>query len=283
LKRIALMVPLAGGLALSGAGCGRSGDGSSLAPAEELDTALRPSALAAACKRLPGAHLTGTALYRITPASTARPPGEEASGDAITTTTELWLDRNGQYRLVESNDQNGGREVVLFGRDLAVAIRPGKMIRRSAQEPEPTRLLEEAVGAPWAAWETVRRFATVERTSPGVFRLTRSAVAMPVAAGFADTTPLRRWRDSVSVQALEGEARFDPGKGALLGFALKARFTATRDDRVPLAGELAVTARLDGIGTTPAIAAPAAEALQQRQRTILDERALLGATAKEAR
>ena len=27
------------------------------------------------------------------------------------------------------------------------------MIRRPAEEPEPTRLLEEALGGPWAAWD----------------------------------------------------------------------------------------------------------------------------------
>jgi hypothetical protein len=284
LKRLDLgmtVVMLAGGLAFPVTGCGKSGKGT-LTPAEELDAALRPTALAAAMRRLSGAHFTGTARYRITPGG-ARKPGDEAAADAITTTTELSLDRAGQFRLVESNDQDGGREVVLHGRELAVAIRPGKMIRRSAQEPEPTRLLEEAVGGPWASWETVRRFAAVERTAPGVFRLARSASALSVAAGFAESTPLRRWRDSVSVQALEGEVKLDPKTGALLAFALKAQFTATREDRVPLAGEVAVNTRLDGIGTTAAIAAPAAEVLSQRQRTILEERALLGAANKEAR
>ena len=38
---------------------------------------------------------------------------------------------------------------------------------------------------PWAAWETVRRFATVERTGDGL-RLGRSARAVPVAASFAE-------------------------------------------------------------------------------------------------
>jgi hypothetical protein len=276
LKRIAVGM-VVGGLSLWVAGCGKSGDRSSLAPAEELDAALRPAALAAALKRLPSGHLTGTTTFKVVPAG-----GKAEADDAITTRTELWLDRHGQYRLVESNDQDGGREVVLYGRELAVAIKPGKMIRRPAQDPEPTRLMEEAVGGPWAAWETVRRFATVERAGD-TLRLGRSAKAVPVAASFGETTPLRRWRDRISVQELDGQAQLDPKTGVPLSFTLKARFTATREDKVALAGELAVTTRLDGIGSTPVIAAPAAEPLSQRQRTILEERALLGAVPKEAR
>jgi hypothetical protein len=279
LKRIVLGFAVAAA-ALPAAGCARSGDGSSLTPAEEVEAALRPGTLAGSLKKLSGAHLVGSTLFRVAPAARK----SEDPDDAITTKTELWLDRQGQYRLVESNDREGGREVVLFGHDLAVAIKPGKMIKRAAQEPEPTRLLEEAVSGPWAAWETVRRFATVERAGE-VLRLGRSAKAVPVAASFAQAPPLRRWRDTISVQSLEGEVRLDPKLGLPLAFDLKARFTATREDKVALAGELVVSTRLDGVGHTPVIAAPVAEVLPQRQRTILDERALLGAgtNAKEAR
>jgi len=258
------------------AGCGKSGDRSSLTPAEELDAALRPGALAAAFRKLPGGHFTSAVTFRIAPT------GTKSDDDAITTKSELWLDRHGQYRLVESNDREGAREVVLFGRELSVAIKPGKMIRRPAQEPEPTRLLEEALGGPWAAWETVRRFATVER-SADTLRLGRSTKAVPVAASFAESTPLRRWRDTVSVQELNGQAQLDPRTGVPVSFTVKARFTATREDKVALEGEVAVTTRTDGIGSTPVIAAPASEPVPQRQRTILEERALLGAAPKEAR
>jgi hypothetical protein len=277
LKRIVLGFAVAG-VALPLAGCDRSG-GSSPSSTEQLEAAVRPPSLAAALKKLPGAHYTGSTLFRVAPAASK---GE--GDDAITTKTELWLDRQGQYRLVEGNDRDGGREVVLFGRELAVAIKPGKMTKRAAQEPEPTRVLEEAVSGPWAAWETVRRFVTVERAGE-VLRLGRSAKAVPVAASFAETTPLRRWRDTVQVQSLEGEVRLDPKTGVPLAFDLKARFTATREDKVALAGELAVSTRLDGVGSTPVIAAPVAEALPPRQRTILEERALLGRgePPKEAR
>ena len=62
-------------------------------------------------------------------------------------------------KLVTEDGVYGLGDATLNGRELAVALRPGKSSRRAAQEPEPTRIVEEAVGAPWAAWETVRRFA----------------------------------------------------------------------------------------------------------------------------
>ena len=57
----------------------------------------------------------------------------------------------GNYRIVESNDRDGGREVVVRGRDLYVALRYGKMIRRAAEQPEPDQLLQQALGGPSAA------------------------------------------------------------------------------------------------------------------------------------
>jgi hypothetical protein len=267
-------------VALGGTACERRG-ANGRSPVEQLDATLRPSAMVASLRQLSGAHYTGSSLFRVS-AVTGKPTSDEASPDAITTTTELWLDSKGQYRLVENNDQDGGRAVVRYGNHLAVLLRHGKMIRRPAQEPEPSRLLEEAVGGPWAAWETVRRFAVVTSAGQGVLRVTRSIAAVPVPASLGETTPLRRWRDTVQVTSLEAEARLEPRTGALLAFDLKARFTATREDRVALDGEIAVSTRLDGIGATATITAPTgAEELQPRQRTILEERALLG--AKEAR
>ena len=63
----------------------------------------------------------------------------------------------GNYRIVENNDRDGGREIVVRGRDLYVALRYGKMIRRAAEQPEPDQLLQEALGGPWAAWQILRR------------------------------------------------------------------------------------------------------------------------------
>lgn len=264
-------------------GCGPKG---SEGPAiDELDRALRPAALTAALKKLGGAHWVGSAMFAINPAPAAQ-GGSTGTPQAATTTTELWTDKENQFQLLERNDHDGGREVVRYGKELAVALRHGKMIRRPVQEPEPTRYLEEALGAPWAAWETVRRFAAVERAkdNPGIYKVTRGDGPVAVPASFGEATPLRRWRDTIQVQSLEGEVRLEPNGGALLSFALRSRFTAVREDKVQLAGEVAVTGRLDRIGTTTPIPPVVdAEELKPRQRTILEERALLGGITRSSR
>jgi hypothetical protein len=282
LSRFAVVVSL--GLAL---GCGSPPPVEGRTPLEELDALLRPAAQAVSVRRLPSAHVTGSVMYRISVAGAAAPDetGREPR-DSITTKTELWLDRRGQYRLVETNDQDGGRTVVRYGHDLAIALRHGKMIRRPALEPEPTRFIEEAVGGPWAAWETVRRFATVGR-GPAGYQLTRSGGRVVVVRSNSGNS-LRSWRDTVQVQDLSGEARVDPRTGALLAFTLNAHFSATRSDGVPLSGELAVTSRIDSIGSTASIVPPNAEELEPRARSIVEERTLLGdlnrpASAKESR
>jgi hypothetical protein len=121
----------------------------------------------------------------------------------------------------------------------------------------------------------VRRQVVVARAVDGdavVYRLSRRATPQPAVRA---ETALRRWRDSAVVGELDGEARVASRSGALLSFKLEAKLTAQRNE-TPIAAEIAVTARLDDVGRTAAIAAPVAEDLRLRQRTILDERALLG-------
>jgi hypothetical protein len=257
--------------------CGGPKEHLSRPPFEELDALLRPAVQAEAVKRLPSAHYSVSSTFKIVP--TQQTVAEQGPArDGVTTRTDLWLDRRGQYRLAETNDQDGGRTIVRYGHELAVALRYGKTIRRPALDPEPTRYLEEAVGAPWAAWETVRRFALVTRTDgpPVRFRLSRATNPGDFVPSPADGPALRNWRTSVQVQDLEGTVQLEPRTGALAAFNLKARFTATRDDRLPLSGEVSVTAKLDAVGSTPSIVPPVADELEPRPRSILEERALLG-------
>jgi len=234
-------------------------------PDQELDAALQPAALVSALRHLSGAHLHATATFRVNAAG-----GPDAGAkDAITTTTDLWIDKQGNFRLSESNDQDGGREVVRVGGELAVALRYGKFIRRPAQDPEPQRFLEEGVGAPSAVWDTVRRFVEVVPAGSRAFRLSKAAEPRPAPAA---ATPLRKWRETVEVQTLVGDARLD-ASGGLQAFSLASRFQAVRDG-TPIEGELAVAVIVDAV-PAPVIM-PAAETLPARQRTILEERALLG-------
>ena len=152
---------------LCAAGCHGRDDAANRAAVANLDQALNPTFLVAALRKLGGAHFHGTTRMSVTAAAT---PTNEAGWDTVTTTTDLWLDRGGNYRIVETNDQDGGREVVLFGHDLSVALRYGKMVRRRAQDPEPERLLEEALGGPWSGWEVASPFAIIKHNPVTIAR-----------------------------------------------------------------------------------------------------------------
>jgi hypothetical protein len=71
-----------------------------------------------------------------------------------------------------------------------------------------------------------------------------------------------------------------------LAFACQTNFLAVRDE-LPIAGEIAVSAMLAEVGKVADIVMPEAETLHSRQRTALEERALLGglgaAVAAQAR
>ncbi len=246
-------------------------------PAQSLDAIIVPSAIVAALRKLGGAHYHATAYFRVDTRQN-RNPGDgtiPVSPSAITTTTDLWLDKHGNYRLVEDNDQDGGREIVRVGNEVAVAMRYGKMIRRSAQDSETARFLAEAVGAPWAIWEIVRRQVEVESAAQDTYRLKPSGRHVDRPAEFPAPAELRKWRDTVDVKALEGQAMVDGANRALRTFSCKTSFAAVRDD-VPIDGELVVSAALDEIGTSADIVMPATDTLHPRQRTVLEERALLG-------
>jgi hypothetical protein len=266
------------------AGCsGRRTAPAGPTPADELEAALDTGRAAEALRRLPSARFQGTWSFRV---SAPQAPADAGAAEAVATTTELRLDRHGHYRILETNDRDGGREIVLHDRELALSLRYGKLVRRPAQEPEVTRYLEEAIGGPWAAWELVGRFAQVERQGPGVpaaegvahYRITKATSPRPGPASLGDAgAPLRGWREGLAVDELEGEAKIDRRTGVLVAFALDARFGAARG-RTPIAGALAVRATVDEIGANVAIAPPMSEDLRPRQRTVLEERALLGRT-----
>jgi hypothetical protein len=284
---IAAAVPLLAGAA----GCRRGHDAEARRRTATLGEALRPGFFVAALRRLGGAHFHGTARFAVESAAPA---------DTVTTTTDVWLDRKGNYRVRESNDRDGGREVVLYGRELAVALRYGKMIRRAAEEPEPTRLLEEALGAPGAAWEVVAGAAVVERAA---VQLSGGAKATPYLIGLAPGaaaarargaldsdgrgfTGMRAWRRTLSVSALDGRVLVDDATGAVMQVDFKAAFTMKQEgpggrDRDGdggriLRGELEVHTALSEVASAPPIERPPAEDLALRQRTVPEQRELVG-------
>jgi hypothetical protein len=234
--------------------------------------------MAGAVRKLGGAHFHGT--LRMAVAAGTALPAADADG-AITTTTDVWLDRTGNYRMVEANDHDGGREVILHGRDLYVALRYGKMIRRVAEQPEPDRLLQEGLGGPWAAWQMAAPAATVERAGTellGGAKAVRYRVALADHPAAAPPAPvgLRQWRGTVVVQKLQGQLWIDDASGALMKSELSVAFTGQRDDQ-PVAGTLDVRTAIDGAASTAPIARPTApEELALRQRIVPEQKELLG-------
>jgi hypothetical protein len=260
--------------------CGKQGGKPAAAHAAALGDAVRPAFLAEALRKLGGAHYHGT--LRTAAGRPGAPP------IALTTTTDVWLDRAGNYRLREENDHDGGREVILTGRELGVALRYGKMIRRVAEEPEPSQLLEEGLGAPWAAFELCAPRAHVDKTGDvlvgGVhatdFALTLGEGSVAIAPEGASSAPvlpmagLRSWRGTTTIETLSGHAVVDDATGALLAVDLTATFQA-KGETGPQEGAIEVHTMLSDVASTPAIERPAADELVLRQRTVPEAHELL--------
>ena len=262
-------------LVAAGAGCGQEQTASVRSRLETLDATLAPSAFAAAVRKAGGAHFHAMTSLRVDSSSKPSPGSKPASPSAITTTTDLWIDKRGNFRLVENNDQDGGREIVRVGGEVAVALRYSKMLRRPAQDAENALFVAEALGAPWAAWEIMRRQVAVEEAAPGIYRFKLGKRLAKLPAGFPAAEGLRKWRDTVEVSRLEGQATLESGSQVPVFFTSKTAFRAVRD-QLPVEGEVAVTAIVNQVGKVADIVMPEAETLHVRQRTVLEERALLG-------
>ncbi|HVT06843.1 MAG TPA: hypothetical protein VHO67_05280 [Polyangia bacterium] len=242
-----------------------------------LAEAVKPAVMAAGLRHLGGAH------YHATLRMSAGRPG--AAPVTVTTITDVWLDRAGNYKVHEDNDRDGGRDVVLYGRELAVALRYGKMIRRVAEEPEPTRLLEQALGGPWAAFEVAGPRLRVDDAGP---ELVGGAAATRYALGLGDgrstgAAPhvygLRAWRAGLTVGSLAGRAVIDDATGALMAIDLTVGFQS-KTEAGEEAGTIEVHTALSDVASTPAVERPPAEELVLRQRTVPEARELLRGLAE---
>src|SRR5205814_10500690 len=106
----------------------------------------------------------------------------------------------------------------------------GRMIRRVAEEPEPSRLLEEGLGAPFAAYELCA--ARLEAAGAGPVAGGATGYALALGTGAVTPKPRlpfagpRAWRGAAVIDALSGRAVVDDASGALLAFDLTATFEA---------------------------------------------------------
>lgn len=252
---------------------------------EELENTLAPAGIAKALRKAGGGQFHAVTTLDIGPPGTAaQTPGIR---DAVTTTTDIWMDKLGNYRLLETNDRDGGREIIVHGKDVAVALRYGRLIKRPVQEVEIGRFLEEGLGGPVAAWEIARRFAEVVRKDEGAgaerhttLEVTKASEPQSVKADLEIASALQKWRESVNVDSLGGQVHIDGSTLLPMKINLEARFGLTREG-TPLTGIVRTAAEVRDVGKVVPLEPPQAEELQVRQRTILEERALLGRAGGE--
>jgi hypothetical protein len=258
-------------------------------PAAAVDLAVRTERMASRFRKLGRAHFRGVARFD------AGPDGAAMKG--VITETDVWIDDRGNWRLVELNDKDGGREIVRHDRELAVALRYGKMIRRPAEDPEPQRLLEEGLGAPFAAWDLLRDVTNVDDVGSDnragrkvhVYRLTKARrPARPSRT--VDPVDRRAWRRTLVPDSIEGTIVIDDATGLALRTEIRAKYAMRRGDGnsrggntgTPMHGEIDVRTSIEEIGQSPVIARPEAEDPPLRPRTVPEEKALLGGLPRSA-
>lgn len=273
-RRALLAAALAG--ACAAAGCRKKHE---VKPPPEavVDSALESHHFAEALRKLGRSHLRSTVHFEA--------GLDGGTSDTVTTDSDVWMDDKGNWRLSDLNDKDGGREIVLHGRELAIALRYGRMIRRPAEEPEPMRLLAQGVGGPYAAWDLLRGVATVDDfgtdTRGGrkvhVYKLSKSAHPTPPAATL-EGGDRQAWRRTIVAEKVSGTVMIDDQTGIPLLAEVHARYTMRRGEGagVPMHGAVDARTSIEEIGTSPDIVAPEADDLTSRRRTVPDERALLG-------
>jgi hypothetical protein len=252
-------------------------------PAVVVDDAVRPERFARALRKLGRAHFRGLARFDAGPAA--------GPIESVTTDTDVWIDNKGNWRLVELNNKDGGREIVLHGHELSVALRYGKMIRRAAEDPEPEQLLEEGVGAPFAAWALLRDVTTVDdfgRETRGgrkvhVYKLGKARRTRAPASKL-DPKDRRAWRRTLLAETVEGTFVIDEASGVPVQVDVRAQYTMRVGDGegVPMRGLVEVRTAIEDIGASPLIARPEAEDFPFRQRTVPEEKALLSGLPRSA-
>ena len=265
--------------------CRKSRTQSHEAGAVAPGTLFNPHELALALIARGGAQISATTRFHIVPTAAEGLQGEQD----ITTTTTVTLGGDGHYSLHEENDHDGGRDVFFTGNEIAVKLRYGKLIKRAARAPEPMQLLEQALGGPGAAWDVFHAHAQVQ-AGEGEAKDTMS-LALSSAKNedepLAASSPLIDWRKTAVPSELSGKLRYLPGGAsappALVAAEIKGKFNA----RTVVAGktnevlglvEVTFAAREVGRATPQPMPADA-ETAWMRQRTILEERALLGSGA----
>jgi len=143
-------------------------------------------------------------------------------------------------------------------------------VRRPMLPAEADAILAEAMGAPYAAWEVLAGYVAATATAPDSFVIQRAEKPVPPGK---PASKLRAWRETVVVDSAQGTAKTD--RALVTKCDLQGTYKASREG-TPLVGEVTVAAAIDDAGKVPPQVLPDVPPMPTRQRTTLDERALLG-------
>ena len=264
-------------VAVGWAGCKHEATTSvALTTAQHLTERCNPTAFVESLRKAGGAEVSSTLTIRVE--ATEQTAGLNPPQD-LTTETQLRMDRTGNFSLEETNNLDNGRIVVLQNDVLSVQLKYGKLVRHPAREPEPTHILQEALGGPFTIWELLASLHGIvtEKAEAGTIRFTLKPDVTGTAT--AGPGPLRSWREGATIKSGAGEVVIDEATGLPTEARLHLGFRASRNNH-PVTGHLDVRFSLKNIGGVPELSAPDAGDLPTHQRTLLQERMLNGLSGR---
>jgi len=269
--------------ALSAAGCSRTGD-------ENLGLKGKPGTFTVDVAQLarPGELVRAAFMpsreidqrlgpHRIESRATLKvePPGKPA--ESLDETWQLDSDAQGAFRAVHESSRGYGYEAALVGGELYVRPRWGKFVKRKPEGDEADRLRAAVETAGSEYLKLLERFIVVRedgRTQVhgrSAVKLKLAASPSPTAAP-AEAEPGKKWRESMAVRYIEGDAYVDAASGALLGLHLDAAYSFVREK-----SPFVVTVSFKQTAASPETIVAPADAIDSPHRTrpMLDRAELL--------
>lgn len=234
-----------------------------------IDQAVASSEALVAFTRAPRLTATDLPDTALTSESTVTLTAGDTQ-ETLTTTSTLELARNGDMRLVTSNSEGYGREVVALGDTLYLRPTFAKWLVRAPRDREIAGILTQAA-AEFAGHLEVIAGGIAVRDGGAVQHLGRAAhkvlfehatTTKPTPA--PQTTSQGAWRASVVVANAVGHAIVDDATGVVLDGALDAAFSFTRDGK-PVVATLTVKQRLTAANVAVA-PPPAGEIVRTPER-----------------
>lgn len=249
------------------------------APLTLAEAAKSPATLGAylrAVRLAAGAMGPFTATQTATiETSAAAPGGSETLSNEVT----LRVAANGDYHAVDHNSADLGREVISLGDQLYLRPRYAKWHQRAAQDGEASDLLSNWLVSFADYLEPVTGGLALQAAQP-ITHLGRDALRVEFAKAattkvVAEALAQRKWRESITVQAVAGYAVIDRLTGVVVDGELEATLQFLRDG-APTTMKLAVRQRV-ALGPVELVPPAASEvvATPQRLREVDDARALL--------